>query len=68
MAERQVGVRIDWPRCQARGLCAEVLPEVIELDRWGFPVVRGPVPPELADEAREAARACPRMALRLDRS
>ena len=32
-------LRIDWPACQRRGLCAEVLPEVLSLDEWGYPVV-----------------------------
>ena len=36
-------LRVDWPRCRARGLCAELLPERIVLDEWGYPVVLGPV-------------------------
>lgn len=58
-------LRVDWPRCQARGLCAEVLPELILLDEWGYPAVVGPVTSELLEVAREAVHACPRRALRL---
>jgi len=28
-------IRVDWPSCLARGLCAELLPERIHLDEWG---------------------------------
>ena len=37
-------LRVDWPACTGRGLCHEVLPELIDLDEWGYPVVLGPVP------------------------
>jgi len=52
--------------CEGRGLCAELLPEVIVLDDWGFPIIVGRVPGRLADEAAEAVRLCPRLALRLE--
>jgi len=58
-------LKVDWPACQARGLCAELLPEVVELDEWGYPIVRDRVAPELLGAAREAVRMCPRLALRL---
>ncbi len=60
-----VVLRVDWPECRARGLCAELLPERIVLDEWGYPVVLGPVSPALQALAREAADACPRRALHL---
>ena len=44
---------------------AELLPERIVLDEWGYPVVLGPVSPALQALAREAADACPRRALHL---
>ena len=31
-------LRVDWPSCKAHGVCAEILPEVLSLDRWGYPV------------------------------
>lgn len=58
-------LRVDWPTCKARGLCAELLPEVVTLDEWGYPLVEGEVTDELLGLAREAVRMCPRLALRL---
>jgi ferredoxin len=58
-------LKVDWPACRARGLCAELLPEVVELDEWGYPIVGGEVTLELLGAAREAVRMCPRLALRL---
>lgn len=55
--------------CQGRGVCAELLPEMITLDEWGFPIVDGrPVPAALERDARAAVSACPTLALRLVRS
>jgi ferredoxin len=52
--------------CRAHGLCAELLPEGIDLDEWGYPIVAaGPVPAELLADARAAVAACPALALRL---
>ena len=60
-------LRLDPIACDARGLCAEILPELIALDDWGFPVIGGhDVPEGLLEEAREAVRLCPRLALRLE--
>ena len=28
---------VDWPRCAAHGLCAEIAPELISLDDWDIP-------------------------------
>ncbi len=59
-------VRIDPIACTGHGLCAELLPERIELDEWGYPIVDGePLPPALLARARAAADACPKLALRL---
>ena len=58
-------LRVDWPACQARGLCHELLPEAIHLDEWGYPVVEPEIPAELVRTAREAVRSCPTLALRL---
>jgi len=54
--------------CDAHGLCAELLPELIELDEWGYPVVSAePVPRPLLKHARRAVAACPTLALLLER-
>jgi ferredoxin len=63
MSER---LRVDPIRCDGHGHCAELLPERIRLDEWGFPMIDGrPVPPELRRAARRAMEGCPRLALRL---
>jgi ferredoxin len=64
---RDARLRVDWQACEARGLCQELLPELITLDDWGYPVVSGPVPAHLVPEARTAVRGCPRLALSLER-
>jgi ferredoxin len=67
-------LHIDWTLCDGRGLCTELLPELLERDEWGYPLAKqGPagsrsdvvVPPELASAARQAVSLCPRAALRL---
>ena len=63
---------LDPTLCDAHGFCAELLPEIIRLDEWGYPVLAGGglrvrVPASLAGEARRAVSACPVGALRLTR-
>ncbi|MEV0738168.1 ferredoxin [Streptomyces sp. NPDC050549] len=59
---------VDFAACDGHGLCAELLPELVGLDEWGYPVLHSPtVPAELLPHARRAVAACPVMALRLDR-
>jgi ferredoxin len=61
-----VELKVNPIRCEAYGLCSELLPELVELDEWGYPIVDGrPVPPELVRDARRAAAMCPRLALTL---
>ena len=61
-------LRVDPIACDGRGLCAEVLPELITLDDWGFPIIAGKqIPPGLMAGAHETIRLCPLLALRLDR-
>lgn len=59
---------VDWQRCEGRGLCAQLLPERIGLDEWGYPVVNGPLRPGDAGHTRAAVLACPHAALRVVRS
>ncbi|HEY1621704.1 MAG TPA: ferredoxin [Streptosporangiaceae bacterium] len=52
--------------CAGHGVCAELLPELVTLDEWGYPVIAGgPVPARLARQARRAVRDCPALALLL---
>jgi len=62
-------LQIDRIRCDGHGLCAELLPELISLDDWGYPIIKaGNVPAGLVDHARRAVDACPVLALRLART
>jgi ferredoxin len=65
----QTGTRlaVDWTACDGRGLCAELLPELIDRDDWGFPLIASDaVPASLMAHAKRAVGACPMLALRLD--
>jgi ferredoxin len=58
---------LDPIACDGHGLCAELLPELIALDDWGYPVlVRSEVPPGLEGYARRAVATCPKLALRVE--
>lgn len=60
-------LRVDPIACDGRGLCAEIAPELVTLDDWGFPIVAGDaVPPGWMVHARKAVRLCPKLALRLE--
>jgi ferredoxin len=64
-----VTLSVDPIACRGHGVCAEALPELIQLDEWGYPVLsREPVPAQLLLEARRAVAACPALALRLRRA
>lgn len=53
--------------CDGHGICAELLPELVRLDEWGYPILKaGPVPGHLLPLARRAVRLCPTLALRLE--
>jgi ferredoxin len=63
MVER---LTIDRIRCDGYGMCAEMFPEGIELDDWGYPILRqGVIPDGLVPLARRAVEVCPVLALRL---
>jgi ferredoxin len=60
-------LRVNPISCTAHGMCAELLPEVIELDPWGYPILLTPiVPPGVIDHAKRAVDACPTLALLMD--
>ena len=60
-------LRVNPITCEAHGLCAELLPELIRLDDWGYPILdESEVPPDLLGLARRAVDACPTLALLLD--
>lgn len=69
MSGHVVHLRVAPIDCHAHGICADLLPELISLDEWGYPLLEGdPVPPELVRTAQRAAAACPTLALKLVRS
>ncbi len=60
-------LRVNPIECHAHGMCAELLPEMISLDEWGYPILDGrPIPAELIDHAEMAAEACPTFALLIE--
>ena len=59
-------VVVDPIACTGHGMCAELFPEWIELDDWGYPIVKDEdVPPHLREHAERAIKSCPALALRL---
>jgi ferredoxin len=62
-------LRVNPITCAGHGVCAELLPELVTLDEWGYPIVDpGPVAPALDRAARRAVAACPALALKLLRN
>ena len=60
-------LRVNPILCDAHGHCAALLPDLITLDEWGYPILAdGPVPPDLAKDARRAVSLCPRLALAIE--
>jgi ferredoxin len=64
-----VRLRVNPIACEGHGLCAELLPELIRLDDWGYPIIDETwVPRDLLGLARKAVDACPTLALLLEES
>jgi ferredoxin len=60
-------LRVNPITCEAHGLCAELLPELIRLDDWGYPIIDdSEVPPDLLGLAHRAVDVCPTLALLLE--
>jgi ferredoxin len=61
-------LRVDPIACSGHGLCGELLPEMIRLDDWGYPILdETPIDPEMLPLVRRTLNACPALALRLVR-
>ncbi len=61
-------LQLDPVACDGFGHCAELLPELIALDEWGYPIVsQAAIPDGLMDLVERAVRACPRHALEVRR-
>jgi len=66
MTEPHYSLVIDPIACDGSGVCAELLPEYIRLDPWGYPTIQaGEIAPHLLDHAQRAVHSCPRLALTL---
>ena len=64
--EGETRLSVDWTRCRGHGLCAHLIPELVQLDGQGYPVFLDmPVPAWLQPEAHQAVQMCPSLALRL---
>lgn len=60
-------LRVDWILCDGYSLCGDQIPEVIDLDEWGYPIIApGPIHPSLLKDARKAVDSCPMRALILE--
>ena len=66
---REFNLVVDRIKCDGRGLCAELLPELIRLDDWGYPILRpGPLPEHLLPLAQRVVEDCPVLAIALRRT
>jgi ferredoxin len=62
-------LRVDPIACTGHGICAELLPEVVRLDDWGYPVIDDvAVTSALLNDVKRTVTACPALALRLERA
>jgi ferredoxin len=65
-AKPAIRLQVNPIACSGHGVCAELLPELIALDEWGYPLVSDkPVPASLARQARRTVTDCPALALLL---
>jgi ferredoxin len=61
---KQHRLLVNMIECEAHGVCAELFPERVSLDEWGYPIIDGePIPPALLRHARRAVQNCPKLAL-----
>jgi ferredoxin len=66
MSRERWEVWVDRTRCDGRGLCAELFPEGIALDDWGYPIIAsGAVGAGVLEHAHRAVASCPVLALKL---
>jgi ferredoxin len=67
--KQEFQLAVDRIKCDGHGLCAELLPELIRLDDWGYPMIApGPIPEHLLPLAKRAVEDCPVLALALRRA
>lgn len=67
--KQELKLRVNPIACSGHGVCAELLPELISIDEWGYPLLADiPVPSHLSRRARRTVTDCPALALLLTRS
>ncbi len=60
-------LRVDPVECEGIGQCAVVASRLVQLDRWGYPVVpTAELATTAVAQAQRAVNACPRRALFLE--
>jgi len=59
-------LRVDPIACDGIGTCADLLPERVHLDDWGYPIIDPtPIDGRLMRHAKRCVEACPLLALSL---
>ncbi|MDQ1545423.1 MAG: ferredoxin [Actinomycetota bacterium] len=67
-------LHIDWTKCDGRGLCTELIPDLLARDKWGYPIAKTgdpaarsnvAVPGSRLAAAGDAVDLCPLLALKL---
>jgi ferredoxin len=61
-------LRVNPILCTGYGYCAEIVPELIGVDDWGFPIVSTTAIEDdnLLSLAKRAVATCPRLALMIE--
>lgn len=61
-------VYVDMTKCTGYGSCADLAPDVFEMDEFGYALLlfRGSLPKELEAQARDASRKCGARAIRIE--
>jgi ferredoxin len=60
-------LKVDPIACTGHGICEELLPELIRLDDWGYPIIEGKgIDKGLMPDVERAIAACPALALRIE--
>jgi ferredoxin len=62
-----VRLQVDWIRCDGYGLCGDLLPDLIGLDDWRYPILTDePIDKARMHDAQRAVDCCPMKALKLE--
>ena len=65
---KRLELQVNPIACDGHGLCAELFPERVSLDEWGYPIIDPrSIPKELEKHAQRAVSECPKVALILTR-